>query len=222
MVMNFPKMLGRCPPRPPPRKVVTTGKCNGEYYYFGLEKGIVQCILQNSFSRDKIELVLNTNGVPIFESTNVQLWPILCKFHSFSPFFIALYCGNSKPSSRDDFFCYFLEQYSRLKERGVAVNGVVFNVRLLFFKCDAPAQQFLKFVKGHSGFYSCERCEIKGESIDGRLVMAAIDCRSRTNQLFNQYNYLPIHQLSRSTFLIMVLCVFLNLSFITCIQIAWV
>ena len=55
------------------RKVVTTEKCNGEYYYFGLEKGIVQCILQNSFSGDKIELVVNTDDVPIFKSTNVQL-----------------------------------------------------------------------------------------------------------------------------------------------------
>ena len=48
-----------------------------------------------------------------------------------------------------------------LKERGIAVNGVVFNIRLLFFTCDAPARQFLKCVKGHSGFYSCERCEIR-------------------------------------------------------------
>ena len=54
-------------------------------------------------------------------------------------------------------------------------------------------------MKGHSGFYSCERCEIKGESTDGRLVMAAIDCPSRTDQLFNQYNYHPLHQLSRCT-----------------------
>ena len=122
-----------------PRKVETTEKCNGEYYYFGLEKGIVQCILQNSFSGDKIELVVNTDGVPIFKSINVQLWPILCKFHFFSPFLVALYCGNAKPSSPDDFFCDFLEEYSRLKERGIAVNGVVFNIRLLFSTCDAPA-----------------------------------------------------------------------------------
>ena len=112
---------------------------------------------------------------------------------------VALYCENSKASSPDDFFCNFLEEYSRLKERGVAVNGVAFNIRLLFFTCDAPARKFLKCVKGHSGFYSCERCEIKGESTDGRLVMAAIDCPSRTDQLFNQYNYRPLHQLSRCT-----------------------
>ena len=42
-------------------KVVTTEKFNGEYYYFSLEKEIIQCILQNSFSRYKIELVVNTS-----------------------------------------------------------------------------------------------------------------------------------------------------------------
>ena len=54
-------------------------------------------------------------------------------------------------------------------------------------------------MKGHSGFYSCERCEIKDESIDGRLVMSAIDCPSGTDQLFYQYDYHPLHQLSRCT-----------------------
>ena len=88
-------------------KVVTTEKCNGAYYYFGLEKKIVQCILQNSFSGDKIELVVNTDGAPIFQSTNVQLRPILCKFHFFNPFLVALHCGNSKPSSPDDFCVTF-------------------------------------------------------------------------------------------------------------------
>ena len=85
MVMNFPKMLEPC--CKPPHKVVATEKCNGEYYYFGLEKGIVQCIFQNPFSGDKIEVVVNTDGVPIFKSTNVQLWPILCKFHFFQSIF---------------------------------------------------------------------------------------------------------------------------------------
>ena len=55
------------------RKVVTKEKCNGKYYYFGLEKGIVQCILQNSFSGGKIEYLVNTGGVLICKSTNIQL-----------------------------------------------------------------------------------------------------------------------------------------------------
>ena len=62
-------------------------------------------------------------------------------------------------------------------------------------------------LKGHSGFYSCEICEMKGESIYGRFVMAAINCSSRTGQLFNQYDYHPLHQLSGCT-LHGILCIF--------------
>ena len=63
---------------------------------------------------------------------------------------------------------------------------------LLIFTCDTPARQFLKCVKGPGGFYSCQ-------SIDGRLAMVTIDCPSRTDQLFNQYDYHPLLQLSRCT-----------------------
>ena len=42
-----------------------------------------------------------------------------------------------------------------------------------------------KICKGHSGFYSHESCEIKDKNIDGRLAMAALECQSRTDQLFN-------------------------------------
>ena len=77
----------------------------------------------------------------IFESTNVQLWPIL-NLIFFNPFLVALYCANSKPSSPDDFLCDFSQEYSRLKESGAAVNGVFFNFRLFFFTSNAPARQF--------------------------------------------------------------------------------
>ena len=60
----------------------------------------------------------------------------------------------------------------------------LFNLGLLFFACDTPARQFLKSVKGHSGFYSCEICTAKGESINGRLFMATVDCQPRIDEVF--------------------------------------
>ena len=147
---------------------------------------------------DTIGLIANTDGLPIFKSKNVQLLPILCRFYKFDPFLVALYCGNSKPSSPNEFFYDFLEEYSRLKENGIVVNGTVFNVRLLFFACTTPAGQLLKQVKGHSGFYSCEGCTVKGESIDGRPFMATVDCQPTIYEAFQHYEYHLMHQLKRS------------------------
>ena len=90
-----------------PREVAVTEKCNGEYFYFGLEKGIGQCVLQNNFSCETIEFIANTDSLLIFKSRNVQFWPILCKFCKFDPFLVALYCGNSKPSSPNEFLYDF-------------------------------------------------------------------------------------------------------------------
>ena len=100
----------------------------GNIFILDQKKGIGQCVLQNNFSGDTIELIVNTDGLPIFKSRNVQLWPILCKFNKFNPFLVALFWINFKPSSPNEFPYDFLEEYSRLKENGIVVNGTVFNV----------------------------------------------------------------------------------------------
>jgi hypothetical protein len=35
--------------------------------------------------------------------------------------------------------------------------------------CDAPAKSFVLCTKGHTGFYSCTKCIIKGEYRNGRI-----------------------------------------------------
>ena len=45
---------------------------------------------------------------------------------------------------------------------------------------------------------SCERCTVKGESIDGRIFMATVGCQPRTDEAFEHYEYRPMHQLKRT------------------------
>ena len=54
-------------------------KCGGEYVYFGLQKCILRNLIKIS-NIDKIELVVNIDGLPLFKSPSVQIWPILCRF----------------------------------------------------------------------------------------------------------------------------------------------
>jgi len=56
--------------------------------------------------------------------------------------------------------------------------------------CDAPARSFLKRIIAHTGYYSCERCVIKGERRDHRIVFNKFGpCEERTVEKFNECAY---------------------------------
>lgn len=75
-------------------------------------------------------------------------------------FIISLYLGNSKPSSLHEFPDDFLSEFEEIIRQGVSLEDKTFQVELRAFICDAPARAFLKQVKGHTGYFSCERCVI--------------------------------------------------------------
>jgi len=52
-------------------------------------------------------------------------------------------------------------------------------VRIEAFKCDAPARQFLKAIKGHTGYFSCERCTVEGSYISSRVVFEDLNATLR-------------------------------------------
>ena len=85
-----------------PRRVNTIQKLGGDYLYLGIESDILKVIsthLENFRSNNEVILTFNVDGVPLFKSSNVQMWPILCSVQHFEPFVVAFYCGNSKPNS---------------------------------------------------------------------------------------------------------------------------
>jgi hypothetical protein len=60
--------------------------------YLGIESRISKVIAEHPehFRRiDQIELSFNIDGVPLFKSSSVQLWPILCSIKHFEPFVVA-------------------------------------------------------------------------------------------------------------------------------------
>lgn len=74
-----------------------------EFVYLGLQANLDKCINSQLNESNKIELLINVDGVPLFKSSRKQLWPILCLVftqHSYyQPFPVAIFCGNGKPSS---------------------------------------------------------------------------------------------------------------------------
>ena len=183
-----------------PRSVQQEEKCGGAYSYFGLESGILKMLSANVLEDDKINLHINIDGVPLSKSGVKQLWPILCSFGGSEPFIVALFMGNKKPTDSEDYLSDFLTEYSHLKQNGVTYGGKVFQVYLQAVICDAPAREFVKGVVGHTGYFSCERCTVKG-TWEGRVVFnESTQCPHRTEDGFNKMTYAN-HQKMKTPFI---------------------
>lgn len=184
-----------------PRIVNTIDRCNGKYVYFGIQHSITSIFEENkdfAAACNCINMKVNVDGVPLFKSKNTHFWPILGSFAKFSPFLIALWCGEGKPSGLKDFLRDFLEEYKNLLTVGLTFNSKTYIFTIKVFICDAPARAYLKCVKGHTGYYSCERCVIEGEPLQRRVIFISGDIvEPRAVDKFNALQYQD-HQHSRS------------------------
>ena len=169
-------------PATPLHHVPTEEKCGGQYIYLGITSSVVNILKQNTAFLDNsnsVDLVVSIDGINIFKASPTQLWPIICTFSDFEPFVVALYYGTSKPDSVNDYLADFLAEYTQLQENKIVVNGKEINVQIKALVCDAPARAFVKCIKGHTGYYSCERCIVKGEYKNKSGVLGRLPSKDR-------------------------------------------
>ncbi|CAH1107456.1 unnamed protein product [Psylliodes chrysocephalus] len=105
---------------------------NGEIVYFGLEKGILKRLGDGlkSCIKEKIDLQINIDGIPIFNNSSIQFWPILIRSEDFkntSPFAVAIFCGREKPNPIES----FLNKFTLLSAQLYDKFFVVYNVHSL-------------------------------------------------------------------------------------------
>ena len=105
------------------------------------------------------------DGVPLFKSSLQQFCPILVSVENLvDVFIVSIFYGNSKRNPLNDFLADFINEMKILKNDGLVITAnKTITVSIKCFVCDAPARAFLKCVVNHTGYSSCERCEIKGE-----------------------------------------------------------
>ena len=146
-----------------PSNISALKKCKGNFIYFGIEAGLLNLLSQNIELRSLscLELIAN-DGLPIFQSTGAQFWPILLNLNGLL-FLVALYFGYQKPSPVEEYLEEFLNELTVLRREGIQIFGKQYEVKLTCFVCDAPARSYLIGIINHTGYYSCERCTIKGE-----------------------------------------------------------
>lgn len=154
------------------RKVEIREMGNGKYYHFGLRGGITRSLLSshkigNCLPAD-IHLLVNIDGIPLSKSSRNQFWPILVLIRgSKNPFSAGIYEGNSKPKSAVEFLTPFINELLELIETPILIQNQTIEIKSLTLTCDAPAKSFIMCIKGHTGYYSCTKCCVKGKSYKG-------------------------------------------------------
>jgi len=161
----------------------------GNYLHFGLRNRLVADCSDISVTDSvfHILLTLNIDGQKPYENCKDQLWPILCQAEMgkivLQPFMIGAYYGRSKP----DIFSFcekWVPELTDVLTSGLKLPGGHFKVSLKGIVCDAPALAFVKGTKLHSGFYGCQRCFVKGVTVDGRRVFFDSHAKLRTDRNF--------------------------------------
>lgn len=160
----------------------------GSFVYFGVLKALEKIIQPTIYTEKIINIAINVDGMQVFSNSREQLWPILGMVvhedYISHPFIIALFGGNSKPDSSEEFFEQFVQEMNDIILNGIEIDGTMYIVKLGAFICDTPARAFIKGTKSHIGFCSCERCEVHGVTINKKRVFNEVDSILRTENSF--------------------------------------
>lgn len=97
--------------------------------------------------------------------------------------------GKKKPSPLEEFLSDFLNEYKRLKDNGISYKNQTYTVHIEALICDAPAKAYIKCIKNHNSYYSCERCVVRGEYVEGRIVFSDQEYPSRSDEAFSKAEY---------------------------------
>lgn len=165
----------------------------GEFCYLGLNIALKNVLSQKYTQEclkpgETLKICFNIDGIPLFKSNKLQLWPILGLIKNFRsiPFIISIFCGTSKPKPLNLFLRNFIDELNDLLKNGFDFNGNHFKIEIHSFICDAPARAFLKCTKTHSGYSSCDKCIEPGEYYKNKVVFTSETAQKRTDDSFRK------------------------------------
>lgn len=160
---------------------------NGNFSYIGIEESLKfamgNCLIE--YSHDSIcefEVIFNIDGLPLFKSSNISLWPILMKVDCLPrPLLVAVFVGNGKPNL-DAFLEKFVNELKLFTKHGVICGGRLIKFKKILFACDAPAKSYICRVKGHNAKEACQYCDAVGEYTERRIVHSLQTSNRRSDE----------------------------------------
>lgn len=132
-----------------------------------------------------LKLQLNIDGLPLFDSSSVQFWPILGILQNCTtrPVLIALFCGDSKPKSSTEYLGAPVSELKGLCE-GFVIGAKTFCLNVSSVICDAPARAYVKAIKSHTGYAGCDKCVQPGVYLQHRMTFPDTHAALRTDEDF--------------------------------------
>lgn len=186
------------------RNVECKNLCGGKYYYFGLINTLKKAI--TSTTSKHLDLHINVDGLPLYKSSSDQLWPILITVNDSQPLALAIFYGKTKPNDITSYLKDFIDELSETNGQ-FSLNEFSYTYSVKVFICDAPARSLLKQTIGHNGYYSCERCCVRGQRVENRTVFLETACTARTRVAFDEFSYEGSHQTALTPLIKVVDCV---------------
>lgn len=95
-----------------------------------------------------VSLCFNMDGLPIFNSSAFQFWPILAnvfEFPNIRPFAVAVWSGEGKPLM-NGYLRDFVNKLKSILTNGVKIGNNMIRIKIKAFICDTPARAFIKGV----------------------------------------------------------------------------
>ncbi len=181
------------------KEVDIMAKSGMEYHYFGLASELLKHFkmypLHKRTQVNAIEVSLNVDGLPLFRSSSVTLWPVLCAIVNIKPavvFPVALTCGTTKPTDLE-FLMETILDLKTILEKGLQDGDETFQVILRCIVCDAPARAMVKKMKLFAGYSGCDKCCQRGEHF-GRITYQEVEnLTPRTDASFRSQTYEEHH-----------------------------
>lgn len=169
-----------------PRTICLREISPGKYCHFSLVNSLQNILQKSDRLIDSVSLQFNVDGLPISRSSSQQFWPILAhvtELPNTYPFPVGIYFGEDKPKSSNEFLKQFVDELLEVNEVRLNDQKIV-KVKIHSIVCDAPARAFILNVKGHTGYFGCQKCCIEGDYISHRITYQELSCDLRTNTSF--------------------------------------
>ena len=129
-------------------------------------------IVKYGFGPNDVTLTWNTDGIPIFNSSNYSVWPLQASVNELPPhlrrrniLLLGLWFGQ-KPVM-NTFLKPFVYECRTLESSGFIFGNEVQprKVFLLLLSADSPARAVVRNVKQFNGQHGCDWCEFEGVAV---------------------------------------------------------